>query len=96
MIDLQKVNKSFKGELVIQNLTFHVQKGQILGHLGANGAGKSTTINMLLGFLAPDSGTISINQLDLRHKADQARQQVGYNSENVSLYPYLTGIKNLD
>jgi ABC-2 type transport system ATP-binding protein len=96
MIDIQNVNKSFKGELAIQNLTLQVQQGQILGLLGANGAGKSTTINMLLGFLAPDSGTVSINQLDMTQKADQARKFVGYIPENVNLYSYLSGIENLD
>jgi ABC-2 type transport system ATP-binding protein len=96
MIDIQNVNKSFKGSPAIQNLTLQVQQGEILGLLGANGAGKSTTINMLLGFLAPDSGTVSVNQLDMTQKADQARKVVGYIPENVNLYPYLSGIENLD
>ena len=96
MIDIQNVNKSFKGSPAIQDLTLQVKEGEILGLLGANGAGKSTTINMLLGFLAPDSGTVSINQLDMIQKADQARKLVGYIPENVNLYPYLSGIENLD
>ena len=49
MIEIQNVNKSFKGTSAIKNLTLKVNKGEILGLLGANGAGKSTTINMLLG-----------------------------------------------
>jgi ABC-2 type transport system ATP-binding protein len=96
MIDIQNVNKSFKGSPAIQDLTLQVKEGEILGLLGANGAGKSTTINMLLGFLAPDTGTVSVNQLDMTQKADQARKFVGYIPENVNLYPYLSGIENLD
>ncbi len=64
MIQLQNVSKSFKGELAVKNLNLEVKKGEILGLLGANGAGKSTTINMLLGFLNPDSGKIYINDID--------------------------------
>jgi ABC-type multidrug transport system ATPase subunit len=59
MIQLQHVRKSFKGQLAVQNLNLQAQEGEILG---ANGAGKSTTINMLLGFLLPDSGTVSIGE----------------------------------
>ena len=64
MIQLQNVSKSFKGELAVKNLNLEVKKGEILGLLGSNGAGKSTTINMLLGFLNPDSGKIYINDID--------------------------------
>ncbi|MEM6380195.1 MAG: ABC transporter ATP-binding protein, partial [Bacteroidota bacterium] len=63
---------------------------------GANGAGKSTTINMLLGFLKPDAGTVQINDLDTTQKAKDVRKMVGYIPENVNLYPYLTGLENLD
>lgn len=96
MIDISQVNKSFKGNIAIQNLNLTVKKGEILGLLGANGAGKSTTINMLLGFLAPDSGTVSINELDTFKKATEVRKLIGYIPENVNLYPYLSGIENLD
>ena len=58
MIQLQNASKSFKGNLAVQNLNLEVKKGEILGLLGANGAGKSTTINMLLGFLSLDSGAV--------------------------------------
>ncbi|NJL75337.1 MAG: ATP-binding cassette domain-containing protein, partial [Saprospiraceae bacterium] len=64
MINIYQVNKSFKGSPAVQNLTLSVKEGEILGLLGANGAGKSTTINMLLGFLAPDSGTVKIQEKD--------------------------------
>ncbi|MEL7123928.1 MAG: ABC transporter ATP-binding protein [Bacteroidota bacterium] len=96
MIHLQNVNKAFKGNVAVQNLTLQVQEGEILGLLGANGAGKSTTINILLGFLTPDSGKASINQLDVSEKTQEARSLIGYIPENVNLYPYLSGVENLD
>lgn len=96
MIHIHQVNKAFKGSPAVQNLNLQVKKGEIMGLLGANGAGKSTTINMLLGFLSPDSGTVKINNLDTSQQAQQVRQLIGYIPENVNLYPYLSGIENLD
>jgi ABC-2 type transport system ATP-binding protein len=96
MIKLQNVSKSFKGNIAIKNLNLEVKKGEILGLLGANGAGKSTTINMLLGFLNPDSGSVSINDLDTSNNSQETRKLIGYIPENVNLYPYLSGLENLD
>ena len=96
MIQIQNASKSFKGQLAVQNLNLQVQKGEILGLLGANGAGKSTTINMLLGFLPADSGTVSIEGKETFKQAAAVRQLVGYIPENVNLYPYLSGLENLD
>jgi ABC-2 type transport system ATP-binding protein len=96
MIHIQDVSKSFKGNIAIQNLNLEVQKGEILGLLGANGAGKSTTINMLLGFLNPDSGNVTINKIDTTKNAEATRKLIGYIPENVNLYPYLSGLENLD
>ena len=96
MIEIQDVSKSFKGNIAVQNLTLNVRQGEIMGLLGANGAGKSTTINMLLGFLKPDSGTITIQNIDVSKKEHEARKIIGYIPENVILYPYLSGLENLD
>ncbi|MDG1501938.1 MAG: ABC transporter ATP-binding protein [Ulvibacter sp.] len=96
MIQIQNVSKSFKGTSAIKNLTLKVDKGEILGLLGANGAGKSTTINMLLGFLNPDSGDVHINDIDTTKNAKKTRKHIGYIPENVNLYPYLSGSENLD
>ena len=96
MINIQNVSKSFKGGIAIQNLSLNVQKGEILGLLGANGAGKSTTINMLLGFLNPDTGKVEIDDLDTNKNSKETREMIGYIPENVNLYPYLTGLESLD
>lgn len=88
MIHLQNIQKSFNGQKALDNLSLEIQAGEIYGLLGANGAGKSTTLNLLLGFLTPDSGTISMGK--------NSKTDVGYIPENVNLYPYLSGIENLD
>ena len=96
MIQVQNASKSFKGNPAVQNLTLEVEAGEILGLLGANGAGKSTTINMLLGFISPDSGQVLINQKDCFANSKEVRNLIGYIPENVNLYPYLSGVENLD
>ncbi len=96
MISIEAANKAYKGNVAIQNLTLKVQAGEIFGLLGANGAGKSTTINALLGFVPLDSGQVKVNGIDVGDQAQSARQHIGYIPENVHLYPYLSGVENLD
>ncbi|MEM1323142.1 MAG: ABC transporter ATP-binding protein [Bacteroidota bacterium] len=96
MIKIRNASKSFKGTVAVENLSLYVGEGEILGLLGANGAGKSTTINMLLGFIGPDSGTVTIQQMDVTQKAREVRKLIGYIPENVNLYGYLSGVENLD
>ncbi|MCH2228756.1 MAG: ABC transporter ATP-binding protein [Crocinitomicaceae bacterium] len=96
MIEVHNLVKTFKGIPAIEKLTLEVRKGEIMGLLGSNGAGKSTTINMLLGFLEPDSGSIKVNGLNAYDHSVETRKIVGYIPENVNLYPYLTGIENLN
>ena len=93
MIRLKKVSKSFKENKALDDLTLSVDSGEIYGLLGANGAGKSTTLNLLLGFIKAESGSIEI--LDSEKKKIN-KDQIGYIPENVNLYPYLTGKENLD
>ena len=92
MIHLQNIQKSFNGHKALDNLTLEIQTGQIYGLLGANGAGKSTTLNLLLGFLKPDSGSLTISGNSKNINASV----IGYIPENVNLYPYLSGLENLD
>lgn len=88
MINLINIQKSFNGQKALDNLSLEIQAGEIYGLLGANGAGKSTTLNLLLGFLKPDTGTITLS--------GNTQSEIGYIPENVNLYPYLSGIENLD
>lgn len=94
MIKLKNVTKSFKDKKALDNLSLNVNSGEIYGLLGANGAGKSTALNLLLGFLDSDSGSIEISNSN--DKKVVSRDMIGYIPENVNLYPYLSGIENLD
>ena len=94
MIELKNIYKSFNSNIVLNNLSIKVNSGEIYGLLGANGAGKSTTLNMLLGFLDQDSGVI--NMKDNKGSTVIRKDSIGYIPENVNLYPYLTGVENLD
>ena len=96
MISVKNITKTFKDFNALKNLSIEVAQGEIYGLLGSNGAGKSTTINILLGFLDPDSGEAFINDINATSEKLTARKNIGYIPENVNLYPYLTGIENLD
>ena len=96
MISLKNITKSFGGFEAVKNLSIEITEGEIYGLLGSNGAGKSTTINILLGFLEPDEGQAFIDDVDVTANEDSARKKIGYISENVNLYHYLTAIENLN
>ena len=96
MISLKNITKNFGGFEAVKNLSIEITEGEIYGLLGSNGAGKSTTINILLGFLEPDEGKALIDGIDVTANEDSARKKIGYISENVNLYHYLTGIENLN
>ena len=94
MIELKNISKKFKNKVALNDLSIEIKSGEIYGLLGANGAGKSTTLNLLLGFLSPDEGTIKL--MDDKNKSIIERSKIGYIPENVNLYPYLSGLENLD
>jgi len=96
MIHIQNATKTFHQTRAVHDLSLQVDKGQILGLLGANGAGKSTSINLLLGFIQPDSGSVQIKDMDTSQQTLEVRKIAGYIPENVNLYPYLSGMENLD
>ena len=94
MIQLSNIAKKFNDKVALDNLSLEVKSGEIYGLLGANGAGKSTTLNLLLGFLTADRG--EINMLDTNDNTAITEDMIGYIPENVNLYPYLSGVENLD
>ncbi|HEY3520254.1 MAG TPA: ABC transporter ATP-binding protein [Rhodanobacteraceae bacterium] len=96
LLQLEHVSRRLSGRQVIDDVTFGVARGEVLGLLGVNGAGKSTTLAMIAGVLAPDAGTVKLDGRDLHELSASARARVGYLPENVPLWPELTVREYLD
>lgn len=90
MISVSNLTKTFGEKAAVKNLTFEVAGGEILGLLGPNAAGKTTTMRILTGFFPPSSGTATIAGLDVVEKTLEVRQLVGYLPEHVPLYVEMT------
>jgi ABC-2 type transport system ATP-binding protein len=90
MINVRDLTKSYGSIEALRGVSFEVQSGEIVGLLGPNGAGKSTTIKILTGYLHPDSGTVTVDDLDVLAQAKQVQARIGYLSENTPLYPSLS------
>ncbi|MGN6313374.1 MAG: ABC transporter ATP-binding protein [Rhodanobacteraceae bacterium] len=96
LLHLDHVSRRLAGREVVSDVTFSVARGEVLGLLGVNGAGKSTTLAMVAGALQPDSGSVQISGDDLREQPELARTRIGYLPENVPLWPELTVREYLD
>ena len=96
VIDVRDLRKSFGDLKVVEGLSLQVARGEICGFLGANGSGKTTTIRMLCGLLAPDAGSGTCIGYDILRQAHEIRSQVGYMTQRFSLYDDLTVFENLD
>ena len=96
LLHLDHVTRRLAGREVVADVTFSVSRGEVLGLLGVNGAGKSTTLAMIAGVLAPDSGSVRIAETDLHERPELARTRIGYLPENVPLWPELTVREYLD
>lgn len=81
---------------VLNDLSLHVATGEIYALLGGNGAGKSTTLSVLLGFTTVERGSVSVAGIDPGRDADGARGRIAYLPENVALYDHLSGMENAD
>jgi ABC-2 type transport system ATP-binding protein len=90
MIDVKNVTKSYGPIEALRGVSFDVAPGEILGLLGPNGAGKTTTIKILTGSLQPDSGTVTVNGLDVLEHTREVQAQIGYLPETAPLYRELT------
>lgn len=95
IIEVNGLTKVFKGLTAVDNLCFSVPKGEVYGFLGQNGAGKSTTIRMLLTLIRPTSGAISILGRDLLLHRKEVLKQTGAIIEKPDLYNYLTAAENI-
>jgi len=95
IIQVNHLSKHYKELKAVDDLSFTVHQGDVYGFLGQNGAGKSTTIRMLLSLIAPSSGSIEVFGLDLTRHRKEILQQVGAVIERPDLYKYLTAYENL-
>jgi len=106
-IIIDSLSKKFKNTLAVKNLSFKINKGKIIGLLGPNGCGKSTTIGMMLGLIKPSSGNVIINGKNIEHNRTSLLEKMNFISpyvelpkkltveENLIVYGRLYGVKNL-
>lgn len=90
MIQVEGLTKDYGLRRAIDDLTFNVNKGEIVGFLGPNGAGKTTTMRVLCGYMPPTAGKASVAGFDIIEQSLEARRKIGYLPETVPLYPDMT------
>lgn len=90
MIQVEGLTKDYGLRRAIEGLSFHAEKGEILGFLGPNGAGKTTTMRILTGYMPPTSGKAQVAGFDVVEQSIEVRKRVGYVPETVPLYPDMT------
>ena len=89
-VEASELTRAYGGRLAVSDVSFNLNKGEVLGFLGPNGAGKSTTMKMLTGNLAPTSGTVKICGIDMIEHPKEAKALIGYLPETPPLYRELT------
>ncbi len=95
-IEVNELTKKFGSFTAVDKVSFNVKKGEIFGFLGANGAGKSTTIRMLCGILEPTSGDANVGGFSVMNEPDNVKKNIGYMSQRFSLYNDLTVEENIN
>ena len=85
-IEVNGLLKIYDQQKAVNNISFHIHKGEIVGFLGPNGAGKSTTMKMINGYLLPDAGTAKVSDIDVTQDAISAKKKIGYLPETNPLY----------
>jgi len=107
IIEIKELKKVFNKTIAVDNLNFEIQKGKIIGLLGPNGCGKSTTIGMMLGLIKPTSGSVIINNKNIENNRTSLLEKMNFISpyvelpkkltveENLNVYARLYGVKNL-
>lgn len=90
MIDIEGLTKRYGDKVAVNNVCFHIDKGEVVGFLGVNGAGKSTTMNIITGYLSSNEGSVRINGLDILEHPIDAKMNIGYLPELPPLYQDMT------
>ncbi|MDE3059305.1 MAG: ABC transporter ATP-binding protein, partial [Bacteroidota bacterium] len=96
VIEVDRLTKKFGKFTAVDHVSFEVKRGEIFGFLGANGAGKSTTIRMLCGLLASSEGTARVGGYDINKEPERVKENIGYMSQKFSLYEDLTVEENIN
>jgi ABC-2 type transport system ATP-binding protein len=89
VLGFKNVSRRFGANEVLAGIDFNVEEGEVVGLLGRNGAGKTTLINLVMGMLAPDQGSVRVFGLDPRHDPVAVRRRIGYVAEDQELPPFL-------
>jgi len=95
LIQAQGLHKSFGENHAVNDVSLHIETGEIYGLVGSDGAGKTTALRLLVGALQADTGEIQVGDYDVNKQVEQARSQIGYLSQQFSLYEDLTVLENI-
>jgi ABC-2 type transport system ATP-binding protein len=95
VLELENVSKSYRGIPAISGVSFRINAGEVVGYLGANGSGKSTTVKIITGLLQPNEGRVLFQGKNIRHDLASFRGMLGYVPEEAHLYTYLSAIEYL-
>ena len=95
-IEAHNFTKKFGSFTAVDSITFNVEKGEIFGFLGANGAGKTTAMKMLIGLLIPTAGEATVADFDVWKQANEIKKNIGYMSQKFSLYNDLSILENIE
>ncbi|MEZ4782398.1 MAG: ABC transporter ATP-binding protein [Flavobacteriaceae bacterium] len=95
VIQVENLSKIFGDFAAVNNISFHVEVGEIFGFLGANGAGKTTAMKMLIGISSPTSGKATVAGFDVYKEAESIKKNIGYMSQKFALYDDLTIKENI-
>ena len=95
MIEVEGLSKYYGAHMAVRDLTFHANRGEILGFLGPNGAGKTTTMRILTGYMPPSAGSARVAGFDVVEQSLDVRRRVGYLPETVPLYPEMSVVEYL-
>lgn len=95
IINVRNLTKSFGDFIAVKDISFEVHKGEVFGFLGANGAGKTTAMKMLIGISKPSSGEATVAGFDVRTNAEMVKKSIGYMSQKFSMYNDLTIKENI-
>ena len=90
MVEFQNVSKQFGQQIAVDDVVFHVPRGVVFALLGENGAGKTTSIRMMLGLETPTAGSVAVMGLDSQRQGIEIRRQIGYVPEQPGLYDWMT------